>query len=178
MEQIQRYDRTAMALHWLVALLILALTGLGWYMVGIPKGTPPVKLFYNLHKSIGIVAGLLIAGRIAWRIRHRPPAPPFSLPKWQIVLADIGHRLLYVSMVVMPLSGFIASNFRKTGIIFFGMQLPPLGWEDKEIYSIFNLLHVCTSYVLVTLIALHLLAALKHALDRDGVIRRMLPARR
>src|SRR5947209_7278888 len=118
---VPRYSRPAMILHWLIAILIFILFGLGWYMVGIPKHTPAVGFFYNLHKSIGIVAGLLSAGRIVWRLRHRPPALPGHLPPWQIALSSAGHYLLYLAMAIMPLSGFIASNFRKTGIVFFGI---------------------------------------------------------
>lgn len=171
-----RYDRTAMMLHWLIALFIFILFSLGWYMVGLPKRTPAVGFFYNLHKSIGVVAGSLIAVRVFWRVRHRPPPLPAHMPPWQIALSNISHSLLYLAIIVMPLSGFVASNFRKTGIVFFGMPLPPLGWDDKKIYGVFNFLHICASYVLAALILIHVLAAIKHAIDRDGVMRRMLPA--
>ena len=79
----------------------------------------------------------------------------------------------------MPIAGFAASNFSKFGVKYFGLvQIPPLGVDDREIYAVLQGIHVGTSYVFVALIALHVAAALKHLLiDRDGVMRRMWPAR-
>ena len=77
-------------------------------------------------------------------------------------------------MLIMPISGYIASNFSKWGVKFFNvLTLPPWGVEDKSIYAFFNTTHVLTSYVLVTLISLHVIGALGHAVSRDGVFGRM-----
>jgi cytochrome b561 len=177
--QTGRYTRTAMLLHWLVTLFLLVLIGLGWYMVEIPRGTPDRGYFFNLHKSIGVTAAVFIAVRIAWRATHTPPALPASIPEWQRRAARLTHGLLYACIVVMPLSGFTASNFTQYGVKYFGMPLPILGWEDKEIYTVFNTIHVYTSYLLVTLIALHVAAAFKHLLsDRNRVFQSMLPGGR
>ena len=91
--QAPTYAPTAVALHWVLALLVFSLYGLGWYMVGIPKGTPPVAYFYNLHKSLGIVAALPIILLIWWRATHVPPSLPGSLPAWQARAAHINHLL-------------------------------------------------------------------------------------
>ncbi len=174
-----RYSGIAMLLHWTVALFLLVLIGLGWYMVDIPRGTPERAYFYNLHKSIGVTAALLIAIRIIWRIAHPPSALPASMPQWQQLAARLNHFLLYACIIVMPLSGFIASNFTRFGVTYFGVPLPILGWEDRAIYGVFNSIHVYTSYLLVALIALHVLAALKHlVVDKDRVFHRMWPGRR
>ncbi len=173
-----RYTSTAIALHWLIALAVFALVGLGWYMVDIPKNTPERAYFYNLHKSIGLTTAFFIALRVWWRFMHRPPALPASLLSWERTLATWTHRLLYACLVVMPLSGYIASNFTKFGVKYFGIELPPWGPQDKLLYSIFNSIHVFTSYAFVTLIALHIAGAFKHLLvDKDTVFRRMLPGR-
>ena len=173
-QQAQRYSGTAVSLHWVLVLLVFALYGLGWYMVGIPKGTPPVAYFYNLHKSLGIVAALPIVLLIAWRATHIPPPLPGSLPAWQVRAAYINHLLFYVCLVVLVASGFIESNFTKFGIKFFGYQLPILGWEDKTLYRIFNRIHVYTTYFFAALVAVHIAAALKHLLvNRDDVFYRM-----
>jgi cytochrome b561 len=174
----QAYTRTAVTLHWVLVLLVFALYGLGWYMVGIPKGTASVAYFYNLHKSLGIVAALPIVLLIGWRATHMPPPLPGSLPAWQVRAAHIDHLLFYICLVVLVVSGFIESNFTKFGIKFFGYPLPILGWEEKTLYRLFNRIHVYTSYFFATLIAVHIAAALKHLLDgRDGVFRRMWFAR-
>jgi cytochrome b561 len=172
----EKYAPSAIVLHWLLVVLVFALYGLGWYMVEIPKGTPPVAYFYNLHKSIGLVAVVPIVWLICWRIIHDVPALPGTMPIWQIKATKASHVLFYVCLVVMALSGFIESNFIKYGIKFFGYQLPLLGWEDKTIYYLFNRIHVYTSYFFAALIAVHIAAALQHLLlEKDGVFQRMLP---
>ncbi len=168
-----------MALHWLVALAVAGQIGLGWFLDEVPRGTPDRTLWINLHKSTGIVLGILILLRLAWRITHKPPPLPLTMPRWERLAASTNHALLYVCLVGMPLAGYIASNHSRFGIRFFGIPLAPWGRDDRAIYSVFNGLHEVLSWLLVALIALHLAAALKHALiDRDGVLQRMLPGKR
>ena len=174
-----KYPLSAIVLHWLLVVLVFVLYGLGWYMVEIPKGTPPVAWFYNLHKSIGLIAVVPIVWLICWRATHLVPPLPASIPRWKVKAAKTNHLLFYVCLVVMTLSGFIESNFTKYGIKFFGYQLPLLGWEDKTIYYLFNRIHVYTSYLFVALIAVHIAAAFQHLLlVKDGVFQRMLPSKR
>jgi cytochrome b561 len=175
---VQLYPRTTVALHWVLVLLVFTLYGIGWYMVGIPKGTAPVAFFYNLHKSLGIIAALPIALLMWWRATHMPPPLPSWLPAWQVRAAHIDHALFYTCLVVLVVSGFIESNFTKFGIKFFGYPLPVLGWQDSTLYGIFNRIHVYTSYFFAALIAVHVAAALKHLLfDHDRVFQRMWFAR-
>jgi len=176
----QRYSSTAIALHWLLAAGILFQIGLGWYLQEVPRGTPDRTIWVNFHKSVGLTLGVLILARLAWRLTHRPPPLPESMPAWERVAARASHALLYVCMVTMPIAGFAASNFSKFGVKYFGLvQIPPLGVDDRQIYAVLQGIHVGTSYVFVALIGLHVAAALKHLLiDRDGVMRRMWPARR
>jgi cytochrome b561 len=171
-----RYGRIAIALHWLIAALVLAQIAFGWFLEGIPKGTPMRGFYVNLHKSSGLTLALLILFRLGWRLRHPPPPLPAFVPGWEHVASRVTHLLLYVCMLVMPLSGYIASNFSKYGVKLFNViLLPPWGIDDKRIYAVFNTLHVATSYLFVALIALHVLAAARHAIRRDGVLARMLP---
>ncbi len=173
----ERYTRTAMLLHWLIALAIVAQIGFGWYLQQIPRRTPDRTLYVNYHKSTGMLIGLLILARLAWRLKHKPPGLPASMPAWERRVARANHVLLYTCMIIMPLAGYTASNFSKFGVNFFNaVQLPPWGVDDRSFYAFFNGLHVATSYVFVALIALHLLAAMKHAIfPRHGILRRMLP---
>jgi cytochrome b561 len=175
-----RYTRTAIALHWIVAAVILFQIGYGWYLTGIPRGVPARSVVVNLHKSIGVTVGLLIFLRLAWRATHPAPAFPPTMHAWEARFAPWVHRALYVCMLVMPLSGYAASNFSKYGIRYFGLVLlAPWGVDSKPVYAVLNSIHVATSYVFVALIAGHVLAALKHALvDRDAVMERMWPRRR
>lgn len=174
----ERYTRTAVLLHWLVAIAVLGQIGFGWYLQQIARGTPDRTVFVNFHKSTGMVIGVLILIRIAWRLTHKPPPLPASMPLWERRAALVNHTLLYACMLLMPLAGYTASNFSKFGVKFFNaVLLPPWGIDDRRLYAFFNGLHIITSYVLVALIALHLLAVLRHTvLPRHGILRRMLPS--
>ena len=174
-----RYTRTAMLLHWVVVVLLLGQFAFGWYLESIPRGIPERGYFVNLHKSTGLLIGLVILVRIGWRLAHTPPPLSVSVPRWQRQAAAASHYLLYVLMLVMPVSGYLASNFSKFGINFFNsVKLAPWGSDDKLLYAIFNQTHIVTSWLLLTLVLVHVLAALKHLLvDRDTVFLRMLPQR-
>ena len=173
----ERYDDVAIALHWLLAVAILLQIALGLYLNEVPRGTPARTVWVNFHKSVGITLAALILARLWWRLTHRPPALPASMPAWERIAARVNHALLYACMVGMPLAGYLATNFSKFGIRYFGLvELPPWGTDDKQIYAIFNTTHKTLALVFIALIALHLAAAFKHVLvDRDGIMRRMWP---
>ncbi|MBS7458448.1 cytochrome b [Coralloluteibacterium stylophorae] len=169
------YATSIVILHWLLALAIFVLIGTGWYMVGLEKGTPPVSVHYNFHKSIGLIAMALIALLVGARLRRHPPDLPGSLARWERRAAHLAHMLMYVFLVLVPLSGYVASNFSKWGINFFGTRLPAWGPDLPAVYDLFNAVHVVASNVFVGLIALHVLGAIKHLLARNRVVERILP---
>ena len=106
-----RYTRTAIAPHWLIAVLVVAQFSWGWWMQEIPKQPvgPRVDAF-NLHKSVGMTILALMVVRILWRIGHRaPPLPP--MPYWQAQAARATHVAWYVLLVIHPLSGYLGSEF-------------------------------------------------------------------
>ncbi|MBS0467456.1 MAG: cytochrome b [Proteobacteria bacterium] len=165
-----RYDRFSVTLHWLMAALLLGQIALGMWMLGLPKDSTGLRAsWFNVHKSWGMVLGLLIVLRLAWALlRPRVAALPQARTMQQ--LAAAAHRLLYALMFVVPLSGFLGSVFSGYPIRFFGIVLPKLGqrWEaGKELMSA---LHQGSAVALLLLIALHVAAfvyhqfVLKHAL--------------
>jgi cytochrome b561 len=171
-----RYGAVAIALHWLIAVSVLGQIVFGWYLQEIPRGTPMRGFYVNLHKSTGLTIAVLILLRLGWRLAHPPPPLPSFMPAWERVASRISHLALYVCMLVMPSSGYVASNFSKFGVKLFNViLLPPWGIDDKRIYAVFNTIHVVTSYLFVGLIVLHVLAAVRHALRHDGVFGRMWP---
>src|SRR5512135_1387415 len=100
----QRYTRFAVALHWIVAIVVFAQFALGWLMQEIAKEPPgPRASAFNVHKSVGLVIFALMLVRIAWRLSHPPPALP-PMPRWQARAALANHLLLYALLVVMPLA--------------------------------------------------------------------------
>jgi cytochrome b561 len=169
------YTRTAVVLHWLIAACVFAQISLGLWMIGIPKSPPGVRAYwFNVHKSIGITLGVLILARLLWRLAHRAPPLPGSLPAWQRIAAKVSHAGLYVCMIVMPVSGYLGSSFTKYPIKYFGYTLPHWGWDAPPLKELMSQVHYATAIVFMALIALHVAAALKHlALDRDGVFQRM-----
>jgi cytochrome b561 len=175
----ERYTSTAITFHWLIALLLLGQFVFGLMLGDIPRGTPERAIYVNLHKSTGLVIGLLIALRIAWRLTHAPPPLPDTMPGWQRHAARASHLALYLSMVMLPLSGYLASNFSKYGIKFFNVvHLAPWGPNDKTLYALFNQIHHLSALVLAIFVVLHVLAVVKHMLiDQDSLVLRMWPHR-
>lgn len=170
------YDRNAILLHWLHAVLILGLIGGGLYMSGLPKGEGR-SFAIGLHKSCGVLALLLVAVRLAWRGRH--PAPTDErLPAAERRLAAAGHRLLYLLMVFTPLTGYLSSSFTRYPMRVFGIEIPKLGWPDEGLNAAFGSAHGLAAWSLAALVAIHLGAVAVHALRGQPVLARMLPARK
>jgi cytochrome b561 len=171
-----RYTGVAIALHWTVAALLVAQVAWGWWMQEIPKQPvgPRVDAF-NLHKSVGVAILALMLVRLGWRLGH--PPPPLALPAWEARLARAVHALLYVALVVQPLTGYLGSVFSGYPVKLFGLVMPAWGWKDEGIKELMSAAHLANSFVLVALVALHVAGAVKHAWDGSGVMRRMLPGR-
>lgn len=172
------YTRTAIALHWLIAGLIICAFALGWVMTELAFS--PLKLrMVNWHKWVGITVLGLAAARSLWRLTHRAPAL-LPMPAWQRRTAHALHALLYLAMFALPLSGWAYSNASGYPIVYLGlMPLPNLVAKNREQAEFLKELHELFGWVLVIAIALHVAAALKHHfIDRDATLRRMLPGRR
>jgi len=177
--EVSRYTWQAMLLHWLLAVLVIGMLWLGYSLDGIPRNTPARAFYINLHKSFGVLALALVLLRLGWRASHRPPPFPPAMPRWQTRWAAWTHGLLYLCILLQPLSGYLGSSFGKYGVKFFGMPLPQWGWDDKGLRAFFGEIHEVVAAALVVLIAIHVLGALKHLLvDRDQVFQRMLPSGR
>ena len=173
------YAGLPIALHWVSALLLCGLFALGYYMTGLAKGAPGKAAWVNLHKSLGLTAALVIAWRVAVRIRRAAPPSIPGLHCWEAELARITHRLLYMCMVVMPLSGYLGSSFNQYGTRFWGVPLPRWGWVDSALQHMFYTVHSTTADLLLCLVAFHVAGVIKHQwLDAQRCVQRMLPGRR
>jgi cytochrome b561 len=171
-----RYAGSMIALHWLIALVIIGLLALGLYMVGLPKGLPVKATLINLHKSLGLTVFLLVLLRIMARVAlHRPPLPPMR--PWQRAAARTTQGLLYVAMVAMPLCGYLGSSLNTYRMRFWGIPLSKWGWDDASLRERFFGLYQAIGYAPIVLIARHVAGAIKHQLmiDRDKLLGRMLP---
>lgn len=191
-----RYTKTAKILHWLIALGIFGMFALGWYMSELPKEGPkqmaydlfdwgiytwtlseeasPRTFYFNLHKSIGITLLALIIVRVFWRITHKAPAMLASYKAWETKLASGVHRLLYVLMVALPLSGLVMAVASKYGVKWFGLEFIG-GLDNTPLREVFKEAHEIIGVVILLMIILHILGALKHKfIDKDETLDRML----
>jgi len=169
----QRYTRTAVGLHWLIALLIAGAFGLGWFMSDLPLSPDKLK-YYAWHKWLGVTVFLLAVLRVAWRLSHRPPEPP-TMPAWQLRASTWSHRLLYGLIFVLPLSGWLYSSASGYPVVYLGLvQLPDLIGKNKQVAALFHEVHELLGYAMLALLAAHVAGAIKHQfLDRDGLMARM-----
>lgn len=177
-----RYTGVAIALHWLLALAILVMAGVGIYMTDLPVSPWRMKL-YNWHKWAGVSFLVLTVLRLLWRATHRPPSLPqavtLGMPTWQLRAHDATHMLMYVLFFAVPLFGWAYSSAAGYPIVLFGqIPLPDFIGPDKALAEIIKPLHELSALALLGLTGLHVVAALKHQwIDRDGLLTRMLPGR-
>ena len=170
-----RYTLPAIALHWLLALMILGAFGFGLYMTGLPFSPARLKL-YNWHKWAGVTILALTVLRLLWRLSHRPPAPP-AMPAWQQQAYRATHGLMYALFFAVPLVGWAYSSAAGFPIVWFGvLPLPDFVPVDKALAEAIKPWHERLAWTLIALVALHIAAALKHHfIDRDGLLSRMRP---
>ena len=172
-----RYTRTAMALHWFLALAILGAFALGLYVADLSP-SPERLQFITWHKWAGITILALSGWRLLWRVTHRPPAD-VPMPAWQLRAAQVMHLALYGLFFAVPLAGWAYSSAAGHPIVWFGvLPLPDFVPVDKPLAHDLKELHEALAWALVVIAGLHIAAALKHQfIDRDGLINRMRPRR-
>lgn len=178
MTPVLRYARPAIALHWLMACLIIALYFVGISISDIPIG-PDRIMVVTWHKWLGVCVALLWFIRVAVRLTHTPPPLPPTSPAWQNMLAHGVHIGLYVLMIAIPVSGWLMSSAKGFSTTFFGLfDLPNLVERDKALATTLKDVHGALANVLMALVIAHIGAALKHQLiDKDNLMERMRPER-
>ena len=174
-----RWGSVSKSLHWLIALLILALGIVGLLMGELPK-TPKYFWVYTAHKSIGITVLVLVVLRLLWRLYAGAPRPVPGTPGWQERIASATHWLLYVMMFAIPLSGWLydsASGLRPFKL--FGLlEMPKLVAPDERAAQLSHAFHEWGFWALILVVLAHAGAALYHHLQqRDATLVRMLPQR-
>ena len=171
-----RYGGVSIAFHWLIALMIAISFGVGFYMADLPLSPDKLKL-YSWHKWAGVSAFLLVWFRLFWRVTHRPPALPDSMPRVMQVAAHAGHFLLYALMLAIPLSGWLMSSAKGFQTVWFGiLPIPDLLNKNKELGDLLQTVHMSLNLLFAVTIVGHVGAALKHHfIDKDDILTRMLP---
>ncbi len=190
-----KYNKVAILLHWLIAVAIIGMFFLGWFMTDLPKEgakamsydlfnwgiytwqlaeeASPRTFYYNLHKSIGFTLVFFVVFRLYWRISHKPPAILASYKAWERKLATGAHHSLYALMILLPLSGLIMTLASKYGLKWFGLKVFG-GLDNTPLREAFAEVHEIIGVVILLILALHIAGALKHAIiDKDGTLKRM-----
>jgi cytochrome b561 len=172
----QRYTPAAIALHWIVAVLIIGNLCFGLYLVGLPLSPQKLRLF-SYHKWVGVTILILAAARLAWRLRHPPPPLPETMPQWEKRAANASHALLYVLFFSAPISGWLMSSALGFQTVYLGvLPIPDLLQKNRELGDALKVVHRSINYTMAALIVVHAAAAIKHHVrDRDDVLVRMLP---
>lgn len=186
-EPANRYTSVAIALHWLIALLVIGQLAGGLYMHDLPKERADLKFeLYQWHKSFGVTILALTLVRLGWRLTHPAPPLPATMPRWEKIAARISHFGFYVLLIVLPLIGWLVvsssplANSVQT-YLFGVIHWPHLpffeGVENRrDLSRNFAELHKYVAFGIIGLIALHVGAALKHQFfNRDIVLSHMLP---
>ena len=172
----ERFSLLARSLHWMIAALLFIQVPLAWYMMDLPLS--PAKFEnYALHKSIGMVLFTLAVLRLIRAVLGKRPALPPDTKLWEKILAKAIQGLLYLIVIIMPISGWLLSSAANVPVVVFGLvELPMLVEPDKEFTEGMKRVHEMQSYILMTLVGLHIAAGLKHQfLKRDNVLYSMLP---
>ena len=175
------YGAVAILLHWLMAILLIALTVLGVYMSGLPDvGFDKTKLTLIVyHKEYGILALGLAMLRLAWRVGNALPELVKELPDWQKVAARCVHLCFYALMFALPISGWLMSSATSIPVYFFGFRLPDLIPHNEYRFQLLIEVHKWLGYALIGFILLHAGAALRHHfISRDDTLKKILPGSR
>lgn len=170
----EKYSLSMRVMHWLMALLLITLLCVGLWMSDLPNEDPRKFQVYDLHKSFGVIALLLIIFRVSLRMRSKIPALPKQINKLDSGLSALTIFVLYACMLAMPLSGYLMSSFGGYPVHFFGMELPSLVNKNPDFGKFFWNIHGYAGYVLIVFIGLHILGSLKHiAVEKVNLFNRM-----
>ena len=171
-----RYPALTRFLHWVVGLMVIATMPIGMIMLQPDLARPTQDLLFILHKNGGVIILLLVLLRIVWRLATPAPALPASVPDWQARIAKAVQVTLYVLLLTMALSGYI--RVRAGGFpveMLDALGLPALVPRSDALAEFAKSVHATVRFPLAALIVLHIGAALKHAVARDGVFGHVWP---
>jgi cytochrome b561 len=179
-----RYGTVAIGLHWLIALGILALIVVGLTMTHMQLSPMTKFQLYQLHKSIGITVLFAVVLRALWRLTHRPPPLPGTMPPLERGAAEGAHVALYAFLFFLPLTGWALASASPFNIptVLYGVipwpHLPVLSTlaDKAPVEHVLKLIHGWAAWLLIALAGVHAGAALRHHfILRDGIMQRMLP---
>jgi cytochrome b561 len=168
-----RFTVLQRALHWLMALCILAMLFIGVGMVSTVM--PKYLTLVSIHKPLGIAILVLALVRLVVRLRYGAPSLPVDLPEPMKLAAYLSHYALYALMIGLPLIGWgMLSAAAYPVVLYGGVHLPAILPQSDSLHALLWDAHFYLAFAFFALILLHVAAALFHALvRRDGVFEAM-----
>ena len=172
-----RYRRIVMWIHWITAILVLTQVYFGFTFHDLPRGSPERTFFFGWHKTLGALILVLALTRLAVRLLNPPPPYPSDYPKWQRFVAVWNHRLFYILLIALPLTGLAAVSGRAEDgwvPLQLGLRLPAIPGIAAE--NDFGEVHEVLVWTTITLLVLHVAAALYNQfISPTNVADRMWP---
>ena len=170
------YGIVSIVLHWLVAITVIGLFAVGFWMVDLSYYSQWYRTAPHWHKSTGILLAVVMLGRVMWRFISPPPQPLPDHKNWERKTAGAVHVVLYVAIFLLVVSGYLISTEDGRPIsVFNWFDVPALGALFNNQADIAGVIHEYTAYGLISLAVLHALGALKHHfIDKDHTLKRML----
>ena len=163
------------AIHWITALLVFGLFGVGLWMVDLSYYSEWYRTAPDLHKSFGLTLLALTLFRIIWKLIN-PSPKPLSSNKLETIAGKLAHFAIYALLLTIMVSGYLISTADGRGIEWFWLfEVASLGEFVPNQEDIAGDIHEWAAYILIGLVVVHIIAALKHHfIDKDKTLVRMM----
>ena len=166
------YGLISKFLHWVSAILLLVQIPLGFYLVDLDFGTERISI-ENIHVVIGLSIFYLVIFRLIYKIINPTPKLDPSIFKGQKILAKLNHLLLYVTILLITVSGILKKLFNGETLVIFFKKIRIQ--DNFELGELFYEIHIFSNYLLIALIFIHLIAVITHKLFfNDNLLKKML----
>jgi cytochrome b561 len=171
-----RYGAVAIIIHWLIALAIIALFAIGWYMVDLTYYDDLYNTLPNIHMSVGMLLAFVMLFKLAMKPIEHAPDPALGVRRFDAIGAKFAHYGMYGLLVIILISGYLIPTTKGVGINVFGwFEVPALVTEFDQQSEIVGWIHEYFAYAIMALAGLHTAAALKHHfINKDDTLRRIL----
>ncbi|MGJ8532919.1 MAG: cytochrome b [Alphaproteobacteria bacterium] len=173
------YDLMSRINHWLIAIAIIGMLAVGLFLEFGGLAREDKRWLIDLHKSIGVLVLIYGVWRVLWRvIQGFPKSDDYTMPQWQEIASKITHWALLAGILIMPVSGVVASVFNGRSIAVFNWFSIPAQAQIAWLSNTAGYTHRYAGFTLAFIVAIHIAAALKHHfVDRDPVLIRMVQGR-